>query len=123
MQQLDWLYRGTNEIFPDRQDSQDINENLPQLIQQTNRPLRIKLGIDPTGTEIHLGHTIPFRKLRAFQDAGHTAVVIIGDFTAQIGDPTGKSEVRKQLSSQQVQDNADSYLDQLRPILDFETPG
>ena len=123
MQQLDWLYRGTNEIFPNHQDSENINENLRQLIQQVNRPLRIKLGIDPTGTEIHLGHTIPFRKLRAFQDAGHTAVVIIGDFTAQIGDPTGKSEVRKQLTPQQVRANAESYLDQLRPILDFETPG
>jgi tyrosyl-tRNA synthetase len=70
-----------------------------------------------------LGHSIPFRKLRAFQDAGHTAVVIIGDFTAQIGDPTGKSEVRKQLTSDQVRQNARDYLAQLRPILDFDTPG
>ncbi|MEL6440676.1 MAG: tyrosine--tRNA ligase [Cyanobacteria bacterium J06621_8] len=120
---LEWLHRGTNEIFPDRSDSADPNENLRQRIQQCDRPLRIKLGIDPTGTDIHLGHSIPFRKLRAFQDAGHTAVVIIGDFTAQIGDPTGKSEVRRQLTPEQVQANAESYLDQLKPILDFETPG
>lgn len=120
---LDWLHRGTSEIFPDRRDSDNANENLIQRIAQSDRPLRVKLGIDPTGTDIHLGHSIPFRKLRAFQDAGHTAVVIIGDFTAQIGDPTGKSDVRRQLTPEQVQANAQSYLDQLRPILDFDTPG
>ncbi|MEA5510408.1 tyrosine--tRNA ligase [Crocosphaera sp. UHCC 0190] len=120
---LNWLYRGTREIFPNQPDSNHPEENLVKLLEQCDRPLRVKLGIDPTGTDIHLGHSIPFRKLRAFQDAGHTAVVIIGDFTAQIGDPTGKSEVRKQLTSQQVKDNAKSYLDQLRPILDFDTPG
>ncbi|MEM7761917.1 MAG: tyrosine--tRNA ligase [Cyanobacteria bacterium P01_A01_bin.40] len=120
---LEWLHRGTSEIFPDRSESADPNENLRQRIAQCDRPLRVKLGIDPTGTDIHLGHSIPFRKLRAFQDAGHTAVVIIGDFTAQIGDPTGKSDVRRQLTSKQVKANAQSYLDQLKPILDFETPG
>lgn len=107
---LDWLTRGTSEIFPEG-------------LEIGDRPLRVKLGIDPTGSEIHLGHTIPFRKLRAFQDAGHLAVLIIGDFTAQIGDPTGKSEVRKQLTPAQVRENAQGYLAQLRPILDFETPG
>ena len=120
---LDWLHRGTSEIFPDRPDSDDRDENLSQRIAQSDCPLRIKLGIDPTGTDIHLGHSIPFRKLRAFQDAGHTAVVIIGDFTAQIGDPTGKSDVRRQLTPEQVKANAQSYLDLLKPILDFETPG
>jgi len=118
-----WLDRGTHEIFPHQPDSKNSQENLTQLITQCDRPLRIKLGIDPTGTDIHLGHSIPFRKLRAFQDAGHTAVVIIGDFTAQIGDPTGKSEVRKQLTAEQVRENARNYLEQLRPILDFDTPG
>jgi len=107
---LDWLTRGTSEIFPEG-------------LEIGDRPLRVKLGIDPTGSEIHLGHTIPFRKLRAFQDAGHLAVLIIGDFTAQIGDPTGKSQVRKQLTPAQVRENAQGYLAQLRPILDFETPG
>jgi tyrosyl-tRNA synthetase len=120
---LDWLHRGTKEIFPDQPDSENPEENLSRRIAQSDRPLRIKLGIDPTGTDIHLGHSIPFRKLRAFQDAGHTAVVIIGDFTAQIGDPTGKSDVRRQLTPEQVQANAQSYLDQLKPILDFNTPG
>ncbi len=122
-QNLDWLHRGTSEIFPDRPESTNADDNLIQRINQSNSPLRVKLGIDPTGTDIHLGHSIPFRKLRAFQDAGHTAVVIIGDFTAQIGDPTGKSEVRRQLTAQEVKANAQSYLDQLRPILDFDTPG
>ena len=120
---LDWLYRGTSEIFPAQPDSQKLDENLDLLLTQTDRPLRVKLGIDPTAADIHLGHSIPFRKLRAFQDAGHIAVVIIGDFTAQIGDPTGKSEVRTQLSAAQVQENAQNYLEQLRPILDFVTPG
>ncbi len=116
---LDWLLRGTAEIFPQQINSQDIRE----YFQQLDRPLRVKFGIDPTGSEIHLGHSIPIRKLRAFQDAGHIAVLIIGDFTAQIGDPTGKSEVRRQLTTDQVKQNAQTYLDQLKPILDFHTPG
>ena len=121
--ELAWLYRGVSEIFPNQPDSQDKSENLAQRLVQTERPLRVKLGIDPTGADIHLGHSIPVRKLRAFQDAGHTAVLIIGDFTARIGDPTGKSEVRRQLSPAEVKENAQTYLDQVRPILDFETPG
>jgi tyrosyl-tRNA synthetase len=122
-QSLAWLYRGTSEIFPNRVDSDDPDENLIQRLAQSDRPLRIKFGIDPTGAEVHLGHSIPVRKLRAFQDAGHTAVLIIGDFTAQIGDPTGKSEVRRQLTAAEVAQNAQTYLDQVRPILDFDTPG
>lgn len=121
--ELTWLYRGISEIFPNQPTSQNITENLTQRLLKTDRPLRVKLGIDPTGADIHLGHSIPVRKLRAFQDAGHTAVLIIGDFTARIGDPTGKSEVRQQLTPAQVQANAQTYLDQVRPILDFETPG
>ena len=91
MDHSNWLYRGTAEIFPNQDNSNSSEGNLVNFLQDLNRPLRVKLGIDPTGNDIHLGHSIPFRKLRAFQDAGHTAVVIIGDFTAQIGDPTGKS--------------------------------
>ncbi len=119
---FDWLHRGISEIFPHQPDSKNVDENLEQLCLTNDRPLRVKLGIDPTGADLHLGHTIPFRKLRAFQDAGHTAVVIIGDFTAQIGDPTGKDQVRKQISAEQVKENAKTYLNQLRPILDFDTP-
>jgi tyrosyl-tRNA synthetase len=117
----DWLLRGTSEIFPNCTD--DLPQGLVDRIQQAQRPLRVKLGIDPTGSDIHLGHSIPFRKLRAFQDAGHCAVLIIGDFTARIGDPTGKSEARQQLTSEQVQSNAATYLKQIEPVLDFQTPG
>jgi len=120
-QDLAWLRRGVVEVFPQ---SVDVNsESLERLLLTTNQPLRVKLGIDPTGTDIHLGHSIPVRKLRGFQDAGHTAVLIIGDFTARIGDPTGKSEVRRQLTEADVAQNAQTYLDQVRPILDFDTPG
>ena len=111
----------------------DADQALAVRLQQAEaagRPLRIKLGIDPTGSDIHLGHSILFRKLRAFQDAGHTAVLIIGDFTARIGDPTGKSATRVQLSAEQVEANAATYLRQLGQgqdpalaLLDFETPG
>lgn len=118
-----WLRRGVSEIFPDRADSDNPSENLDKRLATSERPLRVKLGIDPTGSDIHLGHSIPVRKLRAFQDAGHTAVLIIGDFTARIGDPTGKSEVRRQLTEELVSNNAKNYLDQVRPILDFDTPG
>ncbi len=120
---LNWLYRGTNEIFPNQVDSSNSDNNLSVRLKGSSHPLRIKLGIDPTGRDLHLGHSIAFRKLRAFQDAGHTAVLIIGDFTAQIGDPTGKSDVRRQLTAAEVKENAQTYLDQLRPILDFDTPG
>jgi tyrosyl-tRNA synthetase len=123
LDRFNWLFRGVTEIFPDRPNSTDPAENLAQRLAQTDRPLRIKLGIDPTGVDIHLGHSIPLRKLRSFQDAGHTAVLIIGDFTARIGDPTGKSEVRTQLTPEQVTINAQAYLDRVRPILDFDTPG
>ena len=117
------IYRGVSEVFPSQLDSNDGNDNLLVRLQESKEPLRIKLGIDPTGSEIHLGHSILVRKLRAFQDAGHTAVLLIGDFTARIGDPTDRAEVRKQLTEAEVKANAETYIDQLRPILDFETPG
>ena len=131
-----WLARGLADLFPHgsgegAQDDpeQRLEARLAAAAEQ-KRPLRIKLGIDPTGSDIHLGHSILFRKLRAFQDAGHTAVLIIGDFTARIGDPTGKSSTRVQLSAEQVEANARTYLQQLgqggdpsRSLLDFETPG
>lgn len=118
-----WLHRGIAEIFPQPTDAESDTESLEKRLATTDRPLRVKYGIDPTGADIHLGHSIPMRKLRAFQDAGHTAVLIIGDFTARIGDPTGKSEVRRQLTQADVKQNAQTYLDQVRPILDFDTPG
>src|SRR4028119_1224394 len=122
-EELAWLYRGISEIFPNQPDSQDISENLAQRLAKTDRPLRVKLGIDPTGADIHLGHSISVRKLRAFQDAGHTAVLVIGDFTARIGDPTGKSEMRTQLTAEQVAENARTHLEDRKSVVDFDTPG
>ena len=141
MAQADWslpqgLERGVADLFPTGElcgAASDGDQQLAARIgeaQTAGRPLRVKLGIDPTGTDIHLGHSILFRKLRAFQDAGHTAVLIIGDFTARIGDPTGKSATRVQLSAEAVEANARTYLTQLgeglpkdQALLDFETPG
>ncbi len=117
------LQRGVSDIFPNLLDSKDPAENIAARLGQTDSPLRIKFGIDPTGSEVHLGHSIPIRKLRALQDQGHTAVLIFGDFTARVGDPTGKSEVRRQLTEADVAANVKTYIDQIRPILDFETPG
>ena len=82
------------------------------------RPLRVKLGIDPTAPDIHLGHTVVLGKLRAFQDAGHTVVLIIGDFTARIGDPSGRSELRPMLTVEQIAENARSYQEQAFKIID-----
>ncbi len=110
------LERGVVEIFPNSE-----TENLRDRIQSSDRPLRIKLGIDPTRPDLHLGHTVALRKLRQFQDAGHKAVLIIGDFTAQIGDPTGRSEARPRLTHEEVAYNAETYLDQAKKILDFSS--
>ncbi len=87
---------------------------------QSGRKLRVKFGIDPTAPDLHLGHTVPLRKLRQFQDAGHQAVLIIGDFTARIGDPTGRSEERKPLTEKQVKSNLKEYLNQAGEILDVK---
>jgi tyrosyl-tRNA synthetase len=86
----------------------------------TGRPLRVKLGVDPTAPDLHLGHAVPLRKLRQFQDLGHTVVLIIGDFTALIGDPSGRSVTRPPLSWEQIEGNAQTYIDQAFRILDPE---
>jgi len=127
-----WISRGLDDLFPFKI-SDDSEQSFIKRLEVSSikkNPLRVKLGIDPTGTDIHLGHSILFRKLRAFQDAGHTAVLIIGDFTARIGDPTGKSKTRIQLSKDEVESNALHYLEQLGlgkepkdSLLDFSTPG
>src|SRR6202795_2291431 len=85
-----------------------------------DRPLRVKLGVDPTSADIHLGHTVVLRKLRQFQDLGHEAVLIIGDFTAMIGDPSGRSVTRPHLTHQEVIANAATYREQAFKILDPE---
>lgn len=86
--------------------------------QKTGRPLSVKLGLDPTAPDIHLGHTVVLRKIRQFQDLGHKSVIVIGDFTGMMGDPTGKSATRKQLSRKEVLDNARTYEGQIYKVLD-----
>lgn len=107
---LDHLTRQAAEVLPDR-------EALAALLEQ-GRPLRVKLGFDPTRPDLHLGHAVVLHALRRFQDAGHQVVVIIGDFTARIGDPTGKKAARPPLTKDEVRANARTYLDQLWLILD-----
>ena len=90
------------------------------LAERENRPLRVKLGFDPTAPDLHLGHAVVLRKLRDFQVAGHTIVVIIGDFTASIGDPTGRNKLRPPLGADEIERNAETYLAQLGRVVDVE---
>lgn len=87
---------------------------------QSGKKLRVKFGIDPTAPDLHLGHTVPLRKLRQFQDAGHQAVLIIGDFTARIGDPSGRDKTRPRLSEKEIKNNFKTYLEQARKVLDVK---
>ncbi len=113
--QLEIIKRGTVEIVPES----ELVDKLKSSIEK-GRPLTIKLGLDPTAPDIHLGHTVVLHKLRQFQDLGHQVILILGDFTARIGDPTGKSETRKQLTEEQVLTNAKTYERQIFKILDRE---
>ena len=104
---------GTSEITPEDEFKKMLRHSI-----KTNTPLRVKCGIDPTNVDVHLGHTVPYRKMRQFQDLGHIGVVIIGDYTASIGDPTGKNESRPPLSDEDVKRNASLYMDQIYRVLD-----
>ena len=95
----------------------DIEDKLKK-VKAENRPLRIKLGLDPTAPDIHLGHAVVLRKIKQLQDIGHEAIIIIGDFTGMIGDPTGKSKTRKQLTREEIEENAKTYEQQIFKILD-----
>jgi tyrosyl-tRNA synthetase len=101
-----------------------VEEVVPRKVAEdklkSGKPLRLYWGIDPTGTKIHLGHSVPLRKMRAFQDAGHHVILLIGSFTAMIGDPTGRDELRQQLSAEDVKKNFETYIDQAKKILDME---
>ena len=112
-EQLAYLKKGVAEVI--RED--ELKARLEKA-RKTGVPLRAKLGLDPTAPDIHLGHTVVIRKLKHFQDMGHTAVFLIGDFTALVGDPTGQSETRPPLSREQVKANSKTYLDQVFKILD-----
>jgi len=111
-EQTQLLKRGTVEIFTEAELAQKLAESA-----KTGRQLRIKLGLDPTSPDIHLGHTVVLRKMRQFQDLGHKAVLIIGDYTARIGDPSGVSTTRPMLSPQQIEQNAGTYFQQAGKIL------
>ena len=106
-EQLDILLRGVAEIIP----ADELEQKL-QKSYDTGIPLRVKLGVDPTAPDVHLGHTVVMRKLRQFQDLGHTVVLIVGDYTAQIGDPSGRNKARPRLSHEQVLENAKEYQQQ-----------
>ncbi|MFC1669296.1 tyrosine--tRNA ligase [Spirochaetota bacterium] len=110
---IELLKRGVEEIIPEK----EFEEKLIKSEKQ-NKPLVIKSGFDPTAPDIHLGHTVLLRKMRHFQDMGHTVVFLIGDFTGMIGDPSGKSETRKQLTKEEVLENAETYKKQVFKILD-----
>ncbi len=112
-EQLAYLKKGVAEIVPEA----ELRAKLEQSLK-TGKPLRVYLGVDPTAPDIHLGHTVVLRKLKHFQDMGHTAIFLIGDFSAMIGDPTGQSETRPPLSREQVDVNAKTYLEQVYKILD-----
>ncbi len=112
-EQLGLLKHGTIEIFTEAELSEKLGESA-----KTGRQLRIKLGLDPTSPDIHLGHTVVLRKMRQFQDLGHKAVLIIGDYTARIGDPSGQNTTRPMLSPQQIEANAKTYFEQAGKILD-----
>ncbi|MBO6522968.1 MAG: tyrosine--tRNA ligase [Balneolaceae bacterium] len=112
-EQLEIIQRGTTEIVP----IDELKEKLRKSAKE-NKPLKIKLGVDPTRPDLHLGHSVVLRKMRQFQDLGHDAVLIIGGFTAMIGDPTGQNSTRPPLTAEEVQENAQSYIDQAQKILD-----
>ncbi len=111
--QVELLTRGVNDIITE----ENLKEKLVEA-EKNNKTLKIKLGLDPTAPDIHLGHTVVLRKLKQFQDLGHEVYLIIGDFTGKIGDPTGKSKTRKQLSDEEIKENAKTYEEQFSKILD-----
>src|ERR1700721_4556176 len=112
-EQLDLLQKGTAEIIR----VPDLRERLEKS-RETNVPLRVKAGFDPTAPDLHLGHTVLLRKLKHFQDLGHTVIFLIGDFTGMIGDPTGRSATRPPLTRAQIEQNAETYKAQVFKILD-----
>jgi tyrosyl-tRNA synthetase len=114
--QLEEILKGVEEVLPTRE---ALGERLERAAKE-GRPLRVKLGIDPSGTDIHLGHTVTLWKLRRFQELGHQAVLIIGDYTAMVGDPSGRDSVRPQLDHDQVIENAKAYQAQIARIVDLE---
>jgi tyrosyl-tRNA synthetase len=113
-EQLAVIRRGVEQIVPEAELRQKLERSV-----RTGKPLRVKYGIDPTGIDVHLGHTVPLRKLRQFQELGHQAVLIIGNYTALVGDPSGRDQTRARLSVDQVERNARDYLEQVAKVIDI----
>jgi tyrosyl-tRNA synthetase len=114
-EQMELIRRGVEQIVPEA----DLVRKLERSVQ-TGKPLRVKYGIDPTGIDVHLGHTVPLRKLRLFQELGHQAVLIIGNYTALVGDPSGRDQTRARLTQEQVEANARDYLKQVGKVIHLE---
>ncbi len=113
--QLKIIRKNSVEVLPEKELIKKLKRSLKE-----KKPLRIKYGIDPTGSEIHLGHTIPIRKLKDFQDLGHKIIFLVGDFTATIGDPTGRNETRPVLSGEEIKKNISGYKKQIGKILNLK---
>lgn len=113
-EQLAQIRRGVEQIVPEAELRKRIEHSV-----LTGQPLRVKFGIDPTSVDVHLGHTVPLRKLRQFQQLGHRAVLIIGNYTALVGDPSGRDQTRARLTQEQVEANARDYLKQIEKIIDI----
>src|SRR5229473_2948113 len=112
-EQLAYIKKGAAEIIHER----ELRERLENSLK-TGKPMRVKAGFDPTAPDLHVGHTVLIRKLKHFQDLGHTVIFLIGDFTGMIGDPTGRSVTRKPLTREEIEKNAATYKDQVFKILD-----
>ena len=112
-EQLAYIKKGSAEIIREA----DLRAKLEKS-RSTGKPLKVKLGMDPTAPDLHLGHTVVLRKLKHFQDLGHSVIFLIGDFTGMIGDPTGRSATRPPLTRQQIDQNAETYKEQVFKILD-----
>jgi tyrosyl-tRNA synthetase len=113
-EQLSAIRRGIEKIVPENELAARLEQS-----RSTGKPLRVKYGIDPTAVDVHLGHTVPLRKIRQFQELGHQAVIIIGNYTALVGDPSGRDETRPRLTQQQVEENAKDYLTQVGKVVDL----
>jgi len=113
-EQLALIKRGAEQVVPEAELRQKLERSF-----KTGTPLRVKYGIDPTGIDVHLGHTVPLRKLRLFQELGHQAVLIIGNYTALVGDPSGRDQSRTKLTPEQVEANAHDYLKQVSKVIDI----
>jgi tyrosyl-tRNA synthetase len=114
-EQLALIRRGAEQIVPEDEMRKKLERSA-----KTGKPLRVKYGIDPTGIDVHLGHTVPLRKLRLFQELGHQAVLIIGNYTALVGDPSGRDQTRTRLTQEQVEANAQDYLRQVSRVIDID---